>query len=234
MPADRRVTVSASFPRPSEAMIARFRGLGSATVGEALAGRNLMSPDIRPVFVGCSVVGPATTCIVEPFDNLSMHLALQVARPGDVIVIATRLRGSTGLWGGLTTASAVARGIAGVVADGGVRDTADIARARFPVWAAAITPRGASKQAFGSVNQPVSCGGVVVAPGDLVIGDDDGVVVVPQDLIATVITAAESRATKETALRTKLSAGATPFEHLGLHETLRAIGVEIQEPDGSI
>jgi 4-hydroxy-4-methyl-2-oxoglutarate aldolase len=126
----------------------------------------------------------------------------------------------------------VARGIAGVVADGAVRDTADIASAGFPVWAAAITPRGASKQAFGSVNQPVSCGGVVVAPGDLVVGDDDGVVVVPQDLIATVIAAAESRAAKETALRSKLTAGATPFEHLGLQETLRSIGVEIQELDG--
>jgi 4-hydroxy-4-methyl-2-oxoglutarate aldolase len=210
-------------------MIARLRGLGSATVGEAMAGRNLMSQNIRPVFTGCSVVGPATTCVVEPFDNLSMHVALHVARPGDVIVIATRLRGSTGLWGGLTTASAVARGIAGVVADGGVRDTADIAAAGFPVWAAAITPRGASKQAFGSVNEPVSCGGVIVSAGDMVIGDDDGVVVVPQELIATVVEAAESRAAKETALRLKLAGGATPFEHLGLQETLRAMGVEIQE-----
>jgi 4-hydroxy-4-methyl-2-oxoglutarate aldolase len=173
------------------------------------------------------VAGPAITASLEPGDNLSMHVALRLARPGDVIVLAAATPESTGLWGELATTSAMARGVAAVVADGAVRDTATIRALGFPVWSAGTSPRGAAKAAFGSAVAPVRCGGVVVAPGDVVVADDDGVAVVPRGEVDAIRAAAREREAREAQLRAQFRQGAAPFDVLEMTAALEAQGVAL-------
>ncbi len=172
------------------------------------------------------MAGPAITASLEPGDNLSMHVALHLAQPGDVIVLTAPAPGSTGLWGDLATTSAMARGVAGVVADGAVRDAVTIRERGFPVWSAALSPRGANKSAFGTALVTVSCGGVQVSPGDVIVADDDGVVVVPLARVDEVRAAAAAEA-REAELRAQFEQGATPFDALGMAPSLEAQGVTL-------
>lgn len=218
--------VSATFKRPDRQLVERFGLLGVADVGEAMEGRNLLP--LTGVVAGATAAGPATTFVTPPGQNLALHIALEVARPGDVIVGSAQ-GSQTALWGMTVTVAAGARGIAAAVVDGCARDVADIRADGFPVWCASVSPRGARKDVFGAVNVPIVCAGVVVRPGDVVLADDDGVAVVPLEEAEDVLALAEERRRKEQAMLPMLRAGATPFQILGLDAlpALRAVSLDI-------
>jgi 4-hydroxy-4-methyl-2-oxoglutarate aldolase len=219
--------ISGTFPRPSEDVVARFGRLGVADVGEAMDGHNLMQ--LIAVVSGARVAGPATTFLTPPGQNLALQVAVEVARPGDVVV-GSGLGSPTALWGMTVTVAARARGIAGAVVDGCARDIADIRNEQFPVWCASVSARGARKDVFGAVNVATVCAGVLVRPGDVVLADDDGVIVVPLEDAEEILTRAEERRGQEEEMVPRLRSGATPFQLLGLSELLAGKGVTI---DGS-
>ena len=221
------MSISGRFPRPDPAAVGALGRLGAALLADSMGGRNVMASRMRPVAPGLALAGPAITAALEPGDNLSMHVALRLAQPGDVIALCAPDPGSTGLWGDLATTSAMARGIAGVVADGAVRDSASIRARGFPVWSAALSPRGAAKAAFGSAVVPISCGGVVVAPGDVIVADDDGIVVVPLALVDEILSLATAREGREAELRARFEQGETPFDAFDMAPALAAQGVTL-------
>ena len=188
-------------------------------IAEFLGAKHVMAPDIRRVAPAPRVVGPAVTCHCPAGDNMPLHAALAAAAPGSVIVVASDRRTGTGLWGELATRSARARGVIGAIADGGVRDVATIADLSFPVWSRFVSPLGARKVvAEGLVNVDVSCGGVVVRPGDYVVGDDDGIVVVPVERAYDAAQSASARVALERAVHDDLANGALPLEALARHQ----------------
>jgi len=187
-----------------------------ASVGEVTAGLGIMSPTLRSRVLGRTVIGPAVTCRTVAGSNLAIHRALAAAGPGDVLVVTAIGPAATGLWGGMVTHSAVSRGIAGVVADGAVRDTREIRDLGLAVWSAEISPRGAAKHDPGEVNVDVVCGGVLVRPGDLVVADDDGVVVIPAEQADDVLARARERDAREAVACQRLDAGESTVDVLGL------------------
>lgn len=184
----------------------RLGQLGVATVHEANARTGLMH-GIRPVTPGASIGGPAVTCLNFAGDNLMLHAALDHCRPGDVLVVGVTSPSSHGMFGELLATSCRARGVQGVVLDAGARDSAELREMGYPVWSRTISAAGTDKTQPGWVNIPISCGGVVVAPGDVVVGDDDGVVVVSRLEAAAVLESAQKRADRENALRPRFAAG---------------------------
>jgi 4-hydroxy-4-methyl-2-oxoglutarate aldolase len=193
--------------------------LTAASVGEVMHGLGIMAPTLRSRTPGRTVVGPATTCRTIAGSNLAIHRALAAAAPGDVLVLTATGGSATGLWGGMVTRSAVARGIAGVIADGAVRDTRDILAAGLPVWSAEVSPRGAAKHDPGEVNVDVVCGGVLVRPGDVVVADDDGIAVIPAAIAQDILAQAREREVREERACERLDQGESTFEVLGLSET---------------
>jgi regulator of RNase E activity RraA len=173
--------VIADFPRPDAALVEGFRQAATGHVGDALGRSAAMDAGIKPVSPSASFCGVAFTVKTRPVDNLVVWKALELAQPGDVIVIATGGHLAHSTWGDLTSRVAAARGLAAVVTDGAVRDVEGIAEVGIPVFAAAVTPNSPQKDGPGELNVPVSCGGQVVHPGDILVGDGDGVVVVPRD-----------------------------------------------------
>jgi 4-hydroxy-4-methyl-2-oxoglutarate aldolase len=193
----------------------RLRALDAATVHEAAGRTGDLDPRIRPIQSGVTLAGRAVTAGCHPGDNLPVHRAILTAEPGDVLVVAAGGH-LAGYWGELLTVAAKHRGIAGLVIDGGCRDTAALRRQEFPVWSAGVSVHGTVKTEPGTVNEPVVVGGVAVAPGDYVIADDDGVVVVPAYRLGEVLDAAEARVAKEARVMEQLAQGATTIELLGL------------------
>ena len=168
-------------------LIARFRAFGVANIGDAMGRFGVMDYQIKPVAKhGVKMVGSAITVRTRPGDNLMIHKALDLTEPGDVIVVDVQGSTQSGLWGSLMTGTALERRVAGLVVDGGVRDAGDIRETGFPVFARAVIAAGGDKDGPGEVNVPLSCGGVPVFPGDIIVGDDDGVAVVPQAYAAAV------------------------------------------------
>lgn len=197
--------------------------LGSATLGES-GGRPLHSR-VRPAWPGATLAGPAWTAGCSPGDNLAVHVALAEAPEGSVLVVDARAEPEHGFWGEVLTTAAEARGVAGLVIDGGVRDVAALEAHRFPVFCERIALPGASKERTGSVGGRVAVGDREVAPGDWVVGDADGVVVIDADRLEEVATAAVERAERERELFRRLRDGATTIELLGLDPSL------IRRPD---
>lgn len=169
------------FPRPAPGLVEGFKGAASGNVGDALGRSAAMDHHIKPVAPGMAFCGVAFTIKARPVDNLVVWKALQLARPGDVLVVATMGHVAHSTWGDLTSRVAAARGLAAMVTDGAVRDVSGIVEAGMPVFAAAVTPNSPHKDGPGELNVPVACGGQVVQPGDILVGDDDGVVVVSRD-----------------------------------------------------
>jgi 4-hydroxy-4-methyl-2-oxoglutarate aldolase len=187
---------------------------GTATLGESGARR--MRSRIRPVWAGAAVVGPAVPVRCTPGDNLAIHVAVTVAPPGSVLVVDVGEERELGFWGEVLTTAAQAREIAGLVIDGCVRDVGALAAHGFPVFSTGVALAGATKQMPGSVNREVVVGDAEVGPGDWIVGDVDGVVVVPRDAVPDVLAAAHARTTKEAGLFDALQAGKTTIELLGL------------------
>lgn len=200
-------------------ILTRLRALDAATVHEAAGRVGHLAPTVRPIQQGVTLVGRAVTAEVHPGDNLALHRAVLVASPGDVLVGAARGH-LAGYWGEILAVAAQVRGIAGLVLDGGCRDTAALRARNFPVWSAGVSVHGALKNAPGTVNEDVVVAGVLVSPGDYVIADDDGVVAIPAARIAEVLDASEARVAKEARIMKQLLDGGTTIELMGLSGAL--------------
>jgi 4-hydroxy-4-methyl-2-oxoglutarate aldolase len=216
-----------NIPRPERALIEAFRGIGAATVYEAAGRIGSVHPAIKPLARGMRLLGPAVTVRCHPRDNLMLHKALQIAREGDVLVASTDGHPEAGYWGGLMATSAMARQLGGLAIDGCVRDSEEIIGLGFPIFCRGTCMRGTTKNVLGSVNKPVIFGEVLVNPGDLVLGDDDGLVVIPREQMQTVLASSRKRVEAEKQKAAVLAGGVSSvefnklgpvFEHLGLVE----------------
>ncbi|WP_400163337.1 4-carboxy-4-hydroxy-2-oxoadipate aldolase/oxaloacetate decarboxylase [Brevibacillus sp. TJ4] len=202
-----------------------LKAYGTATVHEAMDRSGLMHPYLRPIYDSARMCGTAVTVSCHPGDNLMIHAAMEMCKPGDVLVITVTSESTDGMFGELLGVSAQARGVQGLVIDAGVRDTTELTELQFPVWAKAFSAKGTVKATPGSVNIPVVCAGAIVHPGDVVIGDRDGVVVVPKAHAAAVAEAAQGRTEREEKVRERLANGELGLDIYGLREKLRSLGV---------
>jgi 4-hydroxy-4-methyl-2-oxoglutarate aldolase len=218
-------TVVRNIHRADTGVIATLARLGVATVHEAQGRGGLMQPYMRPVWRGARIAGSAVTALCHPGDNWMIHVACEVVKPGDVLVVACSSENTDGAVGELLATSLRARGCIGVVLDLGCRDAAEIAEMRFPLWSRAISAKGTVKASLGSVNLPVVCAGVGVKPGDVVVADDDGVVVVPRLEATQVAKAGEEREKKEAGSRARLEKGELGLDVYGMRKSLAERGL---------
>ncbi|CAN5228360.1 4-carboxy-4-hydroxy-2-oxoadipate aldolase/oxaloacetate decarboxylase [soil metagenome] len=209
------------FTRPTAAALASFAAISPATLHEALGQEGAMPFAIKPIYPGMKVCGAALTVECRPGDNLAIHAAVETAKPGDVLVVDYKGYLEAGPFGDVLATACQKAGIRGMVIDGCVRDGASLRAMGFPVFGRGLNMKGTTKNQPGKVGLPIICAGVAVAPGDVVVGDDDGVVVVPRGRIAAVVQAAQARDEKEATMREKLKKGATTVELLGLARLLR-------------
>ncbi|MEV6299949.1 4-carboxy-4-hydroxy-2-oxoadipate aldolase/oxaloacetate decarboxylase [Actinoplanes sp. NPDC051861] len=198
---------------------------GSSTVHEADGRRGAVGPELTPIQAGARVAGSAVTVSCHPGDNLMIHAAVEQVRPGDVVVVTTTSPSTDGMLGDLLATSLRARGAIGVVLDAGVRDVAELREMGFPVWARAVSTQGTVKASPGSVNVPIVVGGQVIRPGDAIVADDDGVVVVPHERAAEALDRARARTVAEDAKRDRLAAGELGLDMYGLRPLLEQLGV---------
>ncbi len=215
-----------NIPRPDIEAVKLLGELGVATIHEAQGRTGAMQPYMRPIYLSARVSGPAVTVSCHPGDNLMIHAAVEVCKPGDVLVVVTHSESTDGMFGDLLGTSCQAHGVAGLIIDAGVRDTAELTEMNFPVWAKAISPQGTVKASPGSVNVPVVCAGMLVNPGDVVVGDADGIVVVPRATAAAAAKAGQQRIAKEEKTRERLAKGELGVEFYGLRAKLKELGVE--------
>jgi 4-hydroxy-4-methyl-2-oxoglutarate aldolase len=196
-------------------VLATLQSCDVATLHEASGRVGNLSPSIRPIQSGAHIAGRAVTAAVQPGDNLAVHRAVLECRAGDVLVVAANGH-LAGYWGEILAVAAHTRGVSGLVIDGGCRDVGALRRRNFPVWSAGVSVHGTTKRAPGTVNTPVAVGGVLVAPGDYVVADDDGVVCISAARVAEVLAAALARAEREERVMAGLAEGGTTFELMGI------------------
>lgn len=218
------------IPPIAPALLERAKGFAVADLHEglgAVAGRaGLMAPAMRPIFPGAKLCGQAVTCYNYPGDNLMLHAAIKLAQKGQIIVATNGGSAQGALWGEMVTVFCRLKGIGGAVVDGAARDIGPIRELGFPVFSTAISASHPEKRGPGSANVPVVMAGITVNPGDLILGDDDGVLVVPPRYLEAAMNAAQARVDKETQFREKLAAGKTMFELLNLQPLMDAAGIE--------
>jgi 4-hydroxy-4-methyl-2-oxoglutarate aldolase len=185
-----------------------------------------MRPTMRPIYNSARLSGSAVTVLCQPGDNLMIHAAMDVVKPGDVLVVATTSESEDGMFGELLASSCRAHGVIGLVIDAGVRDTTELTAMNFPVWAKAISAQGTVKATAGCVNVDVVCAGAIVRPGDVIVGDADGVVAVPRKAAEEVARLGEQRRAKEELMRARLKSGELGLDMYGLRSKLAELGVE--------
>jgi len=207
-------------------VIDQLAPIGTATVHEAIGRRGYVGTELQPIQQDVRIAGSAVTVLSHPGDNMMIHAAVEVCRPGDVLVVVTTAPSTHGMFGDLLATSLMARGVRGLVIDAAVRDTADLREMGFPVWTRHVSCQGTVKNTAGSVNVPVVLGGRTVNPGDVVCADDDGVVIVDRLEAEWALDKSNERVAKEKATRERLEAGELGLDFYGLRDKLAALGVE--------
>ncbi len=219
--------INKRMKRPDASLVAQAAGIGAATLHEAYGKRGAVNRAIRPLQSGMKICGPALTVECYPGDNIGLHVAIALAEPGDVLVATTSGNSDFGYWGEIMAVAALQRGIAGLAINGCVRDSLEICRMQFPVFAMGLFINGAKKEVFRSINMPILFGDVELKPGDLVVGDDDGLVIIDQLEVPNVIEHAINREAREKMMIEEIKKGATTLEVLGLTEILKRQNISI-------
>ena len=227
-----KTIVVRNIHRADAEVVKRLGALGVATVHEAYGRSGLLKPYLRPVWAGGEAAGTAVTVLAHPGDNWMIHVAVEQCRPGDVLVVGCSSDNTDGMFGDLLATSLKARGVMGLVIDAGCRDVKSLREMGFPVWSKAISAKGTVKATLGAVNIPVVCAGINVRPGDVVIADDDGVVVVQSKDAAEVAVKGEKRRADEEGKRKQLASGALGLDMYNMREPLAKAGlVYLDEPE---
>jgi len=221
-----RTVVVTDPPRADAGDAETLGGFGTATVHEALGRVGYLGPEFRPAWAGARIGGTAVTVLCWPGDNLMIHVAVEQCRPGDVLVVATNSPSTDGLFGELFATALARRGVRGVVLGCGVRDVAELREMGFPAWSRAVSAQGSVKATAGAVNVPVVLGGQTIHPGDVIVADDDGVMVVPRADVPRALTASQARIDKEAASRAAFADGELGLDRYGLREKLPEFGIE--------
>ncbi|MDQ1002030.1 4-hydroxy-4-methyl-2-oxoglutarate aldolase [Neobacillus niacini] len=221
------LTFNRTFERPNKEWNEKFANIATPIIGDVMGRQNIMDHRIRPIWTGARCVGTALTIMSYPSDNLMIHLGVSLAEEGDILVVDAGNYPNAGVWGEILTVNAMQRNIGGIIIDGAVRDIKEIEELGFPMFASGINARGGYKSNPGTVNMPVSCGGVAVCPGDLIVADENGVAVIPKVDIEMVYEMCLTKMKAEQKIMEQLKLGKDTLEILNLEESIEKLGIKL-------